>query len=444
MKLDFLTLPDIIIGFFWLVILLTIAHIHASKNALKEHYKYYLRNIYFKLFLGLSFACFYVFYYGGGDTTAYWEGACAMNNLFFKSPTLFFEELFSTTKNINQTFNITTGYPPGWIYREPEGWFVSKIATFLTFITFKSYWAATFIVSFILAKASWKVFELVRSYAIHKESQLAFGVLFIPSVSFWCGGISKDSLVLISIFYLIYHLFQIISIDKTSSWKNWLGAIICSYLILETRSVILIAIFVPIVFSYSVRLKKKYLDNLFLSLITRGGIILIGIGSFLFVIQSQSAVLEGYIEEASVVQQDFLNNKTYGDKRYDLGITDYSMAGMVKVFPQAIYAGTFRPAIWESFSPTLILNGIESLIMMYLTILFVIKGNFIRKIRQIFNNEVLIFALFFVLLMGFMAGFTAVLFGVLVRFKASVLPFLVLLLTAHYAEEEKEQLTVDN
>lgn len=439
MKLDFTGPIDIIFAFLWLVIILAIAHSRRSKNSLDPHYKYYLPNVYFKLLFGFLFACVYLFYYDGGDTTAYWQGAITLNNLFFKSPVLYFDELFAGNQHfmISTNFDLQTGFPPGWIYREPEGWFVSKVASLLSFITFKSYFAATFLVSFILANASWKIFEMVREFNLHKESHVAIASLFIPSVAFWCGSVSKDSIVLIAIFYLIYNAFNILNTNKKATFKNYLIILFCLFLILSLRSVVAMAVILPLFFSYTVRIKNKYKNNLVLSHLLRGGLYLLGAFAFVYFLSTQAELLESYITEASVIQQDFSQNKTYGDKKYDLGITDYSPAGMMRVFPKALIAGTYQPFVWEALNPTLILNGLESLFAMYLTFLFMFKGNVFKKIRSIFNNEFMIFALFFVILMGFMAGFTAVLFGVLVRFKAPVMVFLFLLITASNRENKE-------
>ena len=46
--------------------------------------------------------------------------------------------------------------------REPEAWFVCKIASIVSFITFKSYFAGTLFFAFLTAMASWRVFELDR------------------------------------------------------------------------------------------------------------------------------------------------------------------------------------------------------------------------------------------------------------------------------------------
>jgi len=140
------------------------------------------------------------------------------------------------------------------------------------------------------------------------------------------------------------------------------------------------------------------------------------------------------------MQQDFRTNKIYGASKYDIGLTDASPSGMLSAMPVSILAGIYRPFVWEALSPTLFLNGLESLFFMYLTALFFFKGNLRKKIQKIRQHEFLIFALFFMLMMAFMAGFTGVLFGVLVRFKAPALPFLVILLTSSIAQKNDKHI----
>lgn len=441
MRIDYFGPIDLLSGFIWLVIILILAQVKYNRNREKEHYRYFLYNVYFKLFFGLAFGVFYVIVTGGGDTTAYWEGAKTLNNLLLQSPVNFIIEMMHSNRSEEWygLFNMQTGYPPGWIYREPEGWFVSKVASFISLITLKSYWAGTFIFAYVLSQASWKVYELTISFKLHNPFYAALAVLFIPSVSFWCATVSKDAIVLISTFYLIYNLFQIISLDKRASLWNWVAILFFLYFILQTRSAVAMAIFAPVLFAFSARIRRRYRHQPFFAGFLASLTLLIGVGVVIVFLSTQEEVLQRYIDEAAVVQQDFSRNKTYGDKRYDLGITDYSPGGLVRAFPSAVVAGTFRPFIWEALNPTLIINGLESALFMYLTIMFFIRGNVLEKIRQIRKSEFLMYSFYFMLLMAFMSGFTGVIFGVLVRFKAAVLPFLVLVLTAKLGKEVESE-----
>ena len=101
------------------------------------------------------------------------------------------------------------------------------------------------------------------------------------------------------------------------------------------------------------------------------------------------------VTEAQVVQSDFTVNETYTGKRYDISNTDASPAGLIWAIPESVFYGIYKPFIYESFSPTLIMNGLESLLLMFLTIRFFIIGNPIKKITHIRKNEILVFALFF-------------------------------------------------
>lgn len=389
-------------------------------------------NVGFKLFFGLVFGSVYVLYYQGGDTIAYWESATKLNNLFLKSPALYIEELFSKPEKLGYLirFDADTGYPPGWIYREPESWFVAKIASIVNLITFKSYWAGTLIISYVTALSSWKLFNLISKLKILRENYLAIGLLFIPSVSFWCSGISKDSIVLVLILLLIYNIFTILSIEFKSSLKNWAGIAFFSFLLFNIRSIILMAVFAPLIFSVGSRISRKYKRNKFTS---NSILILSNLFGFLFVILAinyNQDYLNNIVQEASVIQQDFLTNELYQSNKYSLEISEVNTSGLITALPASIFAGIYRPLPWESLSPTLILNGLESTYFIFLTIQFFFKGKFLNNFRNIFKHEFLIYCLFFALIIALISGFTGIIFGVLVRFRAPALPFFFLILTS--------------
>jgi hypothetical protein len=57
------------------------------------------------------------------------------------------------------------------------------------------------------------------------------------------------------------------------------------------------------------------------------------------------------------------------------------------------------------------------------------------NLRVLFKNEFALYALTFVLITAFMAGYTSILFGVLVRIRAIALPFFFLILTMRKPKE---------
>jgi hypothetical protein len=436
LELDYFSFLDSLWAIFVLIILIMYARIQKNKNKDKVHYKYYMMNIYFKFFFALVFSCYYIFFVNGGDTLAYWDGAIKLNQLFFKDSSMYFEELFKTpnfTMYISH-FDLSTGYPPGWIYREPESWFISKLLSVLTFITFNSYFAVTFILGYLSAIASWKIYELVISYKLHSEKWIAIGVLFVPSVSFWCSGVSKDTVILFLSLLSIYHSFQILRLEVESKLINWIIGLVSLLLIYQIRPFMLATILIPLVFSYSIRLVKKHKKSKFKVILIRMGYTL---SLILFVFfQGASIASSEKLEEVAVINKDFAQNSIYTGQRYDIGITDYSARGVLLVMPSAVIAGIYRPFPWEAGSLTMLLDGAESLIFIILTVFF-FKVNFLGKIRLIRSNELLLYSFVFVVIMAYLAGVTSGLLGVLVRFKVPVIPFLTVILLVRSTKEIK-------
>ncbi len=428
-----LDITSTILGF---GVLLILNYLRRRRNKELPYYSYYTPAFLFKLFFVLANCIFYISVYGaGGDSIGYWDGAIKLNHLFWKDPIAYFEEIWrnDTMRSIYKNFDYTTGYPDNAIYKEAPSFFISKIASFFSFFTFKGYLLMSLIFAFLTTTATWRLLELLRDYKLHSDWHLALALFFIPSLSFWCGGISKDTVMWISVCYFLYNLYIILSLEKKSSWLNWLGILICLYVMLQVRTFMIITVLAPLFFAYNVRIGKKYGSKSFESRFLKITFSLIGLG--LIIVFFQSSLADEFLKEASVINQDMSTNKTYGTNRYSLGVIDYTPLGMFLAFPSSILAGIYRPYIWESLSVSLILNGIESIVLMYFTFKFFIHRNILERIQRIRKNEFLIYALFFSLILAYFSGFTSILFGVLVRFKAPVLPFIVLILTAHYKAE---------
>lgn len=401
-------------------------------------------NILAKIFFGIVFGLVYIFLLGGGDTIAYFDGAVCMNNLFFKEPAHYFDQLFSEPDMLKRQlyYDSSTGYPPGWIYREPEAFFISKIISIFSFFTLKSYFAMTIILSAFTAHASWLLYRLVRSYQFSKEKLLVIGILFLPSVNFWCSGVSKDTIVFISAVYLIYHIFKILSPNHKTSLMNIILLIINAFIIYHIRIHILMAILIPAFFAVSARLIRLFGGGNFAVIAGRtlfilGGVFIIGNS---IITQTEGELMDSNdsLKEAALIQNDFKKNEIYGSKKYDLGDVEFTPVGILKIMPLVIVTGIYRPFIWEALSPTLILNGLESLVFLYLTYVFfrrkfLVKWNFIR------SHEFLIFCFIFILIIAFMTGMTSILYGVLVRLRAPLLPFLAILLTLDMTNKASNQ-----
>ena len=198
----------------------------------------------------------------------------------------------------------------------------------------------------------------------------------------------------------------------------------------------LIVVIIPFIFAFNVNFANFYFKGKFLQRFIRTVVILVGFGFIGFYFSGETA--QKYLKEAEVVQQDFKLNKTYTGSKYDIGDVTYTPLGILRAMPLSVFTGIYRPLPWEALSPGLILNGLESILLFYLTIVFLFNKRR-KRIARIRDSDILTFSLYFVIIFAFMTGFTSVIFGVLVRLRAPLLPFFLLLLTVKPVEEKKEE-----
>ena len=411
----------------WAIILFYFVSSTFKKHKNKTYFKYYKTGFYVKFFSAIFFSIIYIQLYSGGDSTAYWDSAKKLNNLFWDSPIKYFHEMFTSDPERMRfnSFDFKTGLPPNWIYKEDEAWFAAKVYSILSFITFRSYFAMTMITAFISFRVSWLLFEFILKYNVISERNAAIGTLFLPSTCFWCTGITKDMLIYSAVIYLLMQLFTFLNASQFKAQRNWVLLILSLFLIINIRDFMLIAALGPFFMAIGARLSQRQTSSFsktFVQLIFIS-VVLLAVFSFLGSSKGQE-----FAQEAEIIQTDLKTNTNYGDNKYDLGISDFSTTGMLRAFPISIFTAFYRPFIWDGGSLFIRLSAIEAFLFLILTLRFIFFSSFLQKIKEIRNNELLMASIIFSLILGFFAGYTSGLFGVLVRFKAPLLPFLFLVL----------------
>jgi hypothetical protein len=426
---NFFSPVNVLLSIIGLTMIYIYLYLRYKRNKEKPYYRFFLPAFTFKVILVLANALFYIIAYkGGGDSINYWRNAEMLNNLFWENPYFYFQEMLydNSDNNVLAHFNSITGIPFSDFYNEAETFYVSKIGSIFSLFTFGSYILLDIVFAFFTFLASWKLFEMVRSFKLHSDKTIALAIFGVPSLGFWCSGISKDTILFIAVCYAFYYLNLIIAKDQFSKKRNWFFLLLAFFIMFKIRPFMLITILAPLFMAYGVRLSNKIdRGNIirFLSKISFFALCLLAFAYFL-----QSSAAETFINEAKVVNLDLTNNVIYGNKKYSLGELEFSPIGMVKALPASVLAGIYRPFIWESLNLSLILNGLESLLLLFLTIRFFVVKKLKDRIRLVQKTEFLVFSLFFVLIIAYIAGYTSILFGVLVRIRAPLLPFLFLIL----------------
>lgn len=190
-----------------------------------ERYRFFIPAFLLKVFGGIAFAVIYVYYYGFGDTFLYHKGASILTETLVEDLGTYFRLLASSNADLPpdlSNFSDTIAYSRG-----AEEWFMVKLLSPINLIAFNSYLVLTLIMPTISFWGSWKLY-LVFSDLIKGQKWIPFIAAFlIPSTLFWAGGIMKDTITLVGIYYAIYALYFNVFRGE-HSWRKYLVAAIAA------------------------------------------------------------------------------------------------------------------------------------------------------------------------------------------------------------------------
>lgn len=391
--------------------------------------KYFLLNLHYHLFFSIVYTVLHIALFGGGDTLAYFKTIMTLKELAWFDLTRYFVQIFEG--NVVYQFTYETGRPLSWIFNEEESFFVCQLLSIFSFFCMNSILGFAIITGVISSITSWYFYRMVIERYNLESLWIALGCLFIPSVVFWCSGLSKDALVFNMIMILVFLTNSIIE-SKRRRLLKLIGIIMFSYFLINLRSVVFYCFLAPLVVMFGLRFIDLFNFSKKISYTLKTIAVISVLGSstlFLDLDQSEEGFLASsdYLAAASMTQRDFARNVTYGANRYDLGNIEFTPLGLLVSMPKAIFFGIFSPFLWNSLTPTLFLNGLESVLFFYMLFLF-IKDQFFKSVGVIIGDWFLLHCLLFVLMLSFVMGLTSVLYGVLVRLRAPVLPFFVIML----------------
>lgn len=429
-----LTIWDIILPPFYLLIILVVAFFYQqSKRREHPEYKNFVTGLVFKIFGGLGFALIYLFYYDGGDTTLYYESTLSLLNLAQVDPGRFLSILSGNLSNENAAlFGSHIGYNYYW--RDFQSYSVVRLSAPFVLIGARSYITATILIASFTYIGMWKLYRFLYYRFPEIKKGAAFAVLFIPSTLFWGSGLLKDSFTLMGASLMLVCLYYIFVIRKKIV-GNIFGLIVCFYLLVSLKPYIFFAVLaaflITMAYQYIKEIKNKVVKVVFIPVII---VVIFASGAYFMLyvgrnIGGQYSSVEGMLEKASGTQFD-LKQAYYEGNTFDIGSFEPTIGGVLSKAHLAILAGLFRPYLWDSRNPVMLISALENSLLLFLTIYILVLsfatwrkqgGKYLRRI--IFSDSYIIYSLIFVLLFSFSVGISTANFGALVRYKIPLIPF---------------------
>jgi hypothetical protein len=416
---------DLLLPPIYLIIILFIAYKYKRKHQ-HEHdaYRYFLPGLMAKIFGAIALGLIYFFYYKGGDTTNYHFTANALCNVLFNNPADFVYVYFGSPHVSEFYLMNSRGDFTFWVNDE-YAYFVSKCFVPVVLVAGRSYMASAIIIASICYVSVWKMYLIFVTEFPHIYKQLAFPILFIPSVIFWGSGILKDSITFSAACLYVCGFYWFI-IKKNFRFSNIVSIFFASYLLLSIKPYILFAL-LPGSIVWFVALRVNKINNGFIKVMIAPFIIVIGIAIGGFAMQKLSAELGQYsldkvLNTASEAQQD-LKQSYYGGNTFDIGNYEPTIEGVLSVSHKAIFAALFRPTILDVRNIVMFISALENTFILLFCIFLLIKLKIFGFFRLIKSHPLVLFSFLFSIFFAFSVGVSISNFGTLVRLKIPCIPF---------------------
>lgn len=434
---------DILLPPIYLIIIYLISKRIRDKNVQKNPaYKFYLPGLFIKFIGGIGVCLVYTVYYSHGDTISYYTSTLNMANLLFLDPWMFLKILFGPFSKPNIWYMSALTGDPAIV--DQNSFYIVRIATFCTLLSFKSYVASTILLAWICYSGIWKLYLTFCEEFPRLYKQLSFPILFVPSVVFWGSGMLKDTVTLSAIGWFTFSFYQLF-IRRKRWMTNSVYLFISAYLLLAIRPFMLFAL-LPGAMVWLAGLSMTQVKGNVLKYIIGPlfGVMALAAGYFiLYSISEQLGVysVNNILNRALEVQID-LKQDFYQGNSFDIGTFDPTVYGILSKTHLAIIAALFRPFIWEAKNPVMFISGMENFYIVVLTISLLFRTRIFFFFHYIFQHHLLIFSFIFGLFFAFSVGLTTSNFGSLVRYKIPCIPFyLSTLIVVRYLH--KQSFTLD-
>ena len=406
--------------------------------------KYHQQDFWIKVLGTIAFTVFYTIISPGNDSRGlYFDEGINISRLIsgdFSN----LKWLFTSGADFDQTL-LFNPYNQGYFSSE-SNYFVTRLVSILSFISFRNYMVINLIFSMISYSGVWRLYKFFYEQYPHLHKKLAIAIIYLPTFVFWSSGILKDSLCIGMLGWMTYSIYFALY-KKESILKNSLIAIISGYTLAILKAYILFS-YLPflmlflIISNFQLIKKRSVRIIAYLSLVT-----ITSIGFFVVADKLQeelgSLALDKLSESVKMQQTAFINMADVAGSSFSLGVDfDGSNLSLLKMAPAAIIATFYRPFIWESKNISTLLSSLESLALMILTLLVLIKAGPLNFIQSILKEPMIMFCFLFSIVFALFVGATTLNFGTLVRYKIPCIPFYIiaLVLINEYSKKKKKSL----
>lgn len=362
-----------------------------------------------KVLAGLAYGLFYLQpqYFATSDTWHFFELSKGETDWLLHDPAAFFKDIF--VYGYDRSGNLFVGENSYW--NDLKSNIIIKLLALCNLVTFKNYYADVVLFNFFFFFGPIALYRVVAKHFNINKLLIIASVFLIPSFIFWCSGIHKDGLIFTCIAVIVYYF------DRQLTEKRFMPKAAISMLLMF---IILFALrnFMALILAGS--LMVWVLCNIF----PRRHIVVI---SFVIVTVISLFFLSGKLSNTTdlpqyVIEKQAEFKKLSGASGINVPPLENSITSFAGFLPTALDIALLRPHISEIKNK----SYIPAVAEIYLCWAVVLLSLFVKTNNSYSNyqSSFLVFCLFFSLSFLLLAGYTITFSGAIVRYKASVLPFI--------------------
>ena len=387
--------------------------------------KYYLLGFTTK-FLGLlCYVSLSIFFFQEGDTFLYYEGASQIWNSFLNSP---LEGLNSLMLSSGEFYISSFNAKLRFIYFDaPNEWFLIKLAGIANIFAFNNYLCLSMLFCYFSFCGLWALFKRVASWHPDQNPRVLFILFFLmPSSLIWTSGLLKDTICFGLVGFILNSFF--VMVDHKRINFQLLIQILLWIPLWKIKPYIASILFISLLTWVCVHIyqtqQNTQIKRLIIACLT-----LLVFASF-----SQINLVIAYLEKQEEYHFAFSKIKAYhseyervkatGASVYTLGEVEYTPLGVLQKMPEAIATTLFRPYPWEITKSELLLPCIENIYLLLLFIYLLLKGKRSKTSINLWKQPTFIMSFVFITIFSFLVGLISYNFGLLMRLKTPIFPFL--------------------
>jgi len=421
--------------------------------------RYFFPALLIKLCSGVALGMLYVWYFNGGDTLNYFHDATILASMATESLADYIGAIF-TNDNL----------PSGLIYAtQPRALLFSKVVSFFALLTFNNYWLTALYLSLLSFLGIWYLANQVVKLFPNTAKAAAFAFLFFPSFVFWSSGVMKESLAMPALCVLVGYTLGFISNlsrhglgsphskvdtpacgtqDGTKSGRSvchklgkgfsrGLGSPRSRERVKSLFTIFFIAVLLWLLW----QLKYYYFGALVPVLATTLLVALAGRKKFItssfskillwLVIFSGLLAMGSFVHPnlrfenfaaALVRNHDIIYKASSPENLVHYNALTPTWTSLLQNAPKALFAGLYRPTVWEMHTPFHAFLAVENLVLLFLTFLAIFQRIWYKR-KESNQSELLFATLVYVTLLATLLALASPNFGSLARYRVGFLPF---------------------